>query len=471
MNAGQYPDTGSEINATAVLFPVTITSGIGPLSPADLAGMINVFPFSGGLLLVLGIVSAVPVGLVAHGLRSRSGKGAKANGWPAIWQACIPIWRSRVPGCRFIPYKRPAALSGKWIRILADIAASRYALRMEPNAVQNAFDTWRSLVHEAGASLEDGRVTGLPAPRTDSTGAAWMVPLVDRAWLAFRGEDARRFLHDQLTSGVADVDDSEMRLAAYCGPHGRALALLRVTGNAGELLVEMPGSLAETIARRLAMFVLRADVRIEPIAELAALGCWGEAAPDLLASRGMPVPDRPFAAGSDGQTTVTRLPGAAPRFQLTGPPASVTGAWQEWRTTASPVNTDGWQLQDIRAGLPDLGPETTDQFLPQSLALEHWHALSYRKGCFPGQEVIARAHYRGRLKRHLYHARVENPPPAPGDDVLDGTGRRAGNIISAAPVPGKGSELLAVLHERAESGCRLGSDTGTPLLDLAPVAP
>ncbi len=262
--------------------------------------------------------------------------------------------------------------------MVADVAASRYAFPMEPNPTQNASDTWHSLLNEAGATLENGRVAGLPAPRTDSAGGPWMVPLADRAWLAFRGEDARRFLHDQLTSGVADIDESEMRLAAYCGPHGRALALVRVTGDAGELRVEMPASLAEAIARRLAMFVLRDDVSIEPVARVTALVCWGETAPDLLASFGLPVPDRPFVARGHGQSIVTRLPGAVPRFQLTGPPASVTGTWQEWRSSAVPANTDGWQLQDIRAGLPDLGPETTDQFLPQSLALEHWRALSYR---------------------------------------------------------------------------------------------
>lgn len=324
---------------------------------------------------------------------------------------------------------------------------------------------WRPLLEEAGARLDGDRVSGMPHPGGDPA----MVPLLDRAWLTFRGSDARQFLHDQLTAGVADIADSEMRLAAYCGPQGRVLALFRVTGESADgLRVELPAALAESISRRLKMFVLRADVRIEQAGDVTVLGCWGAGVPRLLQSGNLPVPDQPFRVGRHHEISVTRLPGPAPRFQLTGPPSSVAEVWRQWRTDARPVNTADWQCQDVQAGLPDIGTDTTDQFLPQSLGLEHWHAVSLRKGCYPGQEVIARAHYRGRLKRHLYRAVCEGAGPGPGMDVVDDGGKRVGTIVSAAPDPEGNTLVLAVLHERAGTGCRLGGETRQELRNLQP---
>lgn len=324
---------------------------------------------------------------------------------------------------------------------------------------------WRSLLEEAGARLDGDRVSGMPHPGGDPA----MVPLLDRAWLTFRGSDARQFLHDQLTAGVADIPDSEMRLAAYCTPQGRVLALFRVTGEAADgLRVELPAALVESISRRLKMFVLRADVRIEQADELTALGCWGDGVPRLLGSSDLPVPDEPFQVGRRHDISVTRLPGPAARFQLTGPPALVTGIWQQWRTDVRPANTADWQYLDVQAGLPDIGADTTDQLLPQSLGLEHWHAVSLRKGCYPGQEVIARAHYRGRLKRHLYRAVCEGPEPDPGTDLVDDAGKRVGTIVSAAPGPEGDTLVLAVLHERAGAGCRLGAEAQQKMRNLQP---
>jgi folate-binding protein YgfZ len=297
-----------------------------------------------------------------------------------------------------------------------------------------------------------------------------MVPLLDRAWLIFRGSDARQFLHDQLTAGVADIPDSETRLASYCSPQGRVLALFRVTGDADDgLRVELPAALAESISRRLKMFVLRADVRIEHAADITALGCWGDGVIRPLESSDLPVPDGPFQVGRRHDISVTRLPGPTPRFQLTGPPAWVTEIWQQWRTEARPANTVDWQYLDVQAGLPDIGTDTTDQFLPQSLGLEHWHAVSLRKGCYPGQEVIARAHYRGRLKRHLYRAVCEGAGPDPGMDVVDDGGKRVGTIVSAAPGPEGNTLVLAVMHERASAGCRLGAEAQPGLRNIEPV--
>lgn len=332
----------------------------------------------------------------------------------------------------------------------------------DPDATTPLTDPWARALERAGASLENGRVTGFE-PHLPCTAAARMTPLLERAWLNLSGADAVGFLHDQLTAGIRDLDGSAMRLAAYCNARGRVLALFRVTREAGDLLVELPAALAESMARRLGMFVLRARVRIEHRTDRTALGVWGAEAPGLLEERGLPVPGSVFGHAAAGVVGVTRLPGRDPRFQVAGEAAAVTACWEAWLGTAAAATTDEWTMQDILEGLPDIVPSTSDLLLPQSLGLEAWDALSYSKGCYPGQEVIARLHYRGRLKRHLHEARVHGDPPVAGTEVLDRDGGRAGVIVSAAAESGGGAKLLAVLREDTVTGCRLAME-GRPLL-------
>lgn len=328
-------------------------------------------------------------------------------------------------------------------------------------------DPWARALERAGASREDGRVTGFE-PRPSGAAAARMTPLMDRAWLTLSGADAVGFLHDQLTAGIRDLDESAMRLAAYCNARGRVLALFRVTREAGDLLVELPAALAESMARRLGMFVLRARVRIEHRTDRTALGVWGREAPGLLEERGFPVPGSVFGHAAAGAVGVTRLPGRDPRFQVAGEAAAVTACWEAWLGRAEAATTDEWMMLDILEGLPDIDSSTSDLFLPQSLGLEAWGALSFSKGCYPGQEVIARLHYRGRLKRHLHAARVDGDPPVAGTEVVDRDGGRAGVIVSAAAEPGGGAKLLAVLRENAATGCRLAIEGQPPLAGVKP---
>lgn len=337
------------------------------------------------------------------------------------------------------------------------------------NHLPQRLEPWRPHLERAGARLEGQRITAIDGGAGMSA-AIRMTPLLDRTWLDFTGAEAVGFLHDQLTIGVSDLDGRSVRLAAYCNAQGRVLALLRVARRDGGLRAELPAELADPIARRLGMFVLRADVRIEEASDVTALGVWGEGAGDLLAGAGMTAPGESFERHRHDTLAVTRLPGPEPRFQVEGPLEAVTARWEEWLEKAAPATSADWRLLDIRAGLPDITGATADRFLPQSLGLERWHALSFRKGCYPGQEVIARLHYRGRLKRHLYRARVPGTRAGPGTEVLDGDGNRTGTIVGAAgEASGRGALVLAVLSERAGSSCHLADSPEARLKELARV--
>lgn len=311
-------------------------------------------------------------------------------------------------------------------------------------------------------------LTRSDAPGTTG-GLAW---LTQRAWLRASGADAGRFLHAQVSADLDTLGPDRVQPAAYCGPQGRVLAVPRFLRDGNQWLVELPSGLLSSVLQRLRLFVLREDVRLEPEERLGALGCWGEGALDRMAGAAGTPPRKAFECVTMDDVHCLRMPGAEPRFQLLGPRRALDAWWQRLAGSLPAGAAADWRLADIEAGLADVGPETADRHLPQSLGLERWDIVNYRKGCYPGQEVIARLHYRGRLKRRLHRATVDGPAPAPGTPVVDERGEHVGEVILAAPTGPDLSRLLAVLHERAAGlECRVGDRDAPPLRELTDVIP
>ncbi len=255
------------------------------------------------------------------------------------------------------------------------------------------------------------------------------------ASVAVRGADAAEFLHAQLTSDVATLAPGRLALSAWCTPRGQVrnlLWLVRHTGGARFSLVAPAGE-ADGLARRLRAFVLRAKVEVERTGD-RVLGAAGPGSEAFVAGRVGRVPVPGSAAESGGRVAI-RPPGGPDRFLVLGPdplPAGIPDA--------------DWRRLEIAAGIAWLTDETRESFLPQMLNLDLLGALSFEKGCFPGQEIIARTRYLGRLKRRLYRGRVEaGESPMAGDPVRSGD-RSAGTIVaSERDDTGAGYELLAVV--------------------------
>jgi hypothetical protein len=163
--------------------------------------------------------------------------------------------------------------------------------------------------------------------------------------------------------------------------------------------------------------------------------------------------------------------GARPRALALVPPGEAAALWERVRGAARPVGLDPWRLTEVQAGVPEVLPENADAFVPQMVNLNLIDGVSFTKGCYSGQEVVARMQYLGKLKRRMYRARVDvAEPPAPGTD-LHAPGQpgdqAVGRVVSAVPAPGGGVELLAVVQiETAESApLHLGAVDG-PRLEL-----
>ncbi|MGD8957540.1 MAG: folate-binding protein, partial [Chromatiaceae bacterium] len=277
------------------------------------------------------------------------------------------------------------------------------------------------------------------------------------------GPDARTFLQGQLTNDIHAVTAERAQISSYCSPKGRMLGSFWIFQRDEDLFLLLPKVRLDAVLKRLRMFILRAQVLVEDASDtLARFGIAGECAAALLPV--VPTEDR--ASITRDEITVFRMPGDRPRFGVVGPDSRLTPIWDQAATQATPTNTDFWALMDIRAGLPNVLEETVEAFVPQMVNLQLIDGVSFSKGCYTGQEVVARMQYLGKLKRRMYRARVDaNEPPAPGSEVFAANGdadTAVGRIVDAAPSPDGGFEVLAVLQiSSAETDqLRLGEAIG-----------
>jgi len=291
--------------------------------------------------------------------------------------------------------------------------------------------------------------------------------LAQYGMLSCTGDEARAFLHAQLTNDIAGLGADAARRAGWCSAKGRLLATFLVLPQENGFLLQLSQDLAAPVAKRLAMFILRAKAKLTDVSGTwTQFGIWGAAAEERLAALGLHAPAAELGILRGTDSIVVRV--GAQRFLLALPAARRAQAL----AALGDAGSGAWALQEIRAGWPMVVQATQDLFVPQMVNLERLGAVDFKKGCYPGQEVVARTQYRGVLKRRMIRARVA-APAVPAADVFaeDLPGQASGAVANAAPVPEGGCELLAVVQiSSLESGSalRLGAPDG-PRLELLPL--
>lgn len=273
-----------------------------------------------------------------------------------------------------------------------------------------------------------------------------LTKLDDLTAIAVRGPDAARFLQGQLSQDLGDLRDGDALLAGLHNPQGRCMAVLRVLRiSDDQLLLVLPLELAESIRALLTRYVLRARVKLTDAGTTWRI--YGLTGPDAAAA------------------TSTRLSIPVDAEQMRYLVLAPRG---EPMPEGDPAPRDEWRLEDIRAGLPELRPATSGQFVAQMLNLDLLGGISFTKGCYTGQEVIARAHYRGQVKRRVQRFGTDSAEwLAPGARVHLSDGRAA-QIVMAAPTPEGGQEFLAVttVPGAAVAPAASAPEDGTPVAEL-----
>ncbi len=271
-----------------------------------------------------------------------------------------------------------------------------------------------------------------------------------------RGAEAGKFLHGQLSNDFSMLGLSQARLAGFCSAKGRLQASFIAWKLAhDELLLVCAASVLPATLKRLSMFVLRLQCKLsDATGEVGLHGLVGPTAEALLA--GLAVWEKREVDGA----SLVRLP-------------DVNGLQRGLQSSALPLpagpalSLDAWRWLEVQSGLPTIEAATVDQFVPQMLNYELVGGVDFKKGCYPGQEVVARSQYRGTIKRRMFLFDCE-AAAAPGQEVFHSgePGQPAGMVANAAPQPGgAGSSLLVEVKLAAlnDGSLHLGSPQG-PIL-------
>ncbi|MBL8450198.1 MAG: folate-binding protein YgfZ [Dechloromonas sp.] len=331
---------------------------------------------------------------------------------------------------------------------------------------------WRPILETAGAvcgpdSNEIDHFGDAAAESAAARDATVVVPLLHLGVIGIEGDDAKSFLHNQLTSDINHLGEAGAQHSAWCTAKGRMLASFLVWRQGEGYRLALAAELVSDLAKRFRMYILRAKATVTDLSgTLLLIGLSGPRAAEALSAAGLPKPDGVLEVGVEGDTRVMRLD--ADRLVVAVPEHQAAAAWAALTAIARPAGTGAWRWLDVRAGLPLVTGATREEFVPQMADFEKIGGVSFHKGCYPGQEVVARTQYLGKVKRHLY--RVSCPAPlVAGCDLHspDNPDQASGKIVLAAPSPAGGYEALAVVQSNFSSNLRLGSQEGIPVEAVA----
>ncbi|APV52183.1 hypothetical protein BWI17_22420 [Betaproteobacteria bacterium GR16-43] len=296
----------------------------------------------------------------------------------------------------------------------------------------------------------------------------FVADLSHNAVLAVSGDDARAFLHGQFTNDVEALKVGDAQWNSWLTAKGRILATFLLVRRSGHFVMMLPAEIAAPIAKRLRMFVLRSKVAIEDVT--ANQPRWGIAGPGsrpLVSAWWDAVPE-PMQSTEREDVLCVGL--EAERFLVVAPLAMAEPIRAILLPGTVAAGPEAWDAANIRAGVPTILAATQEAFTPQMVNFELIGGVNFKKGCYPGQEIVARTHYRGGLKRRMALAHFAGAEaPKPGDSLYSIAfgDQAAGQVANVAPSPTGGYDALIVAQlESLDSGdLRLGSLTG-PALEL-----
>ncbi|MDH4274719.1 MAG: folate-binding protein YgfZ [Gammaproteobacteria bacterium] len=334
---------------------------------------------------------------------------------------------------------------------------------------------WLDFLLQQGAKTEDQLIIHFGDPKKERLAArdgTVLCPLTCHGLLAARGEDSVTFLQGQFSNDIRNISVSHSQLNAYNSPKGRVLALMRVFRRDDAYFLRVHSSLFDAVLRRLRMFIMRAKVTLENESEkISGIGLSGPNAAELLAPFCATLPAQTNASVTINNYTIIRVAGTPSRFEIYAPNAALIALWQHLTPHATAASPGTWRWLDIMHGIPEVVSETSDTFVLQMINLHALDGVSFTKGCYTGQEIVARMYYLGKLKKRMYRAYLPGVTiPKPGMEIFEsGTenDQSVGQVVDARVSPDDGCDVLAVIQVTSAEGRTLlmGSRKG-PALEL-----
>jgi tRNA-modifying protein YgfZ len=311
-----------------------------------------------------------------------------------------------------------------------------------------------------------------PADYEAATAAGAYMPLPQFGVIDIKGEDAASFLHNQVTNDVQHLDASTARLAGYCSPKGRLLGSFLMWRTADAVRLLIAHDVQAAVQKRLSMFVLRSKAKLsDATPELAAIGFAGDVRAALSGIFDA-LPDGVHVKVDGPHGVLIRVPDAQrrPRFLWVGPKADVEAHLPKLDEKLRRAPAELWDWLDIHAGEPRITHATVEQFVPQMVNYDVLGAVNFKKGCYPGQEIVARSQYRGTLKRRTALAHGDTATPGAELFHSDDPGQPCGMVVNAAPAPDGGVDCLVEIKLAAldNGAVHVGAADG-PALTFLPL--
>ncbi|CAK0767301.1 tRNA-modifying protein YgfZ [Gammaproteobacteria bacterium] len=337
---------------------------------------------------------------------------------------------------------------------------------------------WKNFLMTEGAEFKDEIVIHFGNPdqeRAIVVNGNTMADLSHKGLIKVEGSDAITFLQGQMTCDIHDAESGLSKLGAWCNAKGRVRITFRVFQLGEGFYLELPNECVEETIKQLRKYILRSKVLLRDASQdWIRLGCSGPSIEDGLRQIFPTLPGVPDKMTHEGTFTIIRLRGIHPRFEIFGKNDALTKLWNTLKVRTATIGAETWSILEILSGVPEITRATTESFVPHMLNLPEIGAVSFSKGCYTGQEVVARMQYLGKSKRHLYLARIAGgEPPQPGDSLWipsEDREQHPGTIINCAPSPEGGFLILAVIaaSDVRKGEIRLHAATG-PLLEFHPL--
>lgn len=314
---------------------------------------------------------------------------------------------------------------------------------------------WKNDLKSAGAEFDDLGVVSFGSPireRAMALSGNLYTDLSHLDLVGVSGEDAEKLLQGQFTNDVREVDEARAQPNAWCNPKGRVLFGFDLFQRDGSYYLALPSGQAAAAVARLKMFVLMSKVNVvDASGQWLRLGCSGPGiVAELDKALGAPPPADDYAVATIAGLTLIRMPGVVPRYQVFGDLEPMRRLRERLDVDCTGVGRTVWRLLEIEAGVAVVEAANQEAFVPQMVNLHSLGGVSFNKGCYTGQEVVARMQYLGKLKRRMYRAHVEAATApvegeelwAPKADSAQGVGR----VVNVAESSEGRYELLAVVR-------------------------
>ena len=326
---------------------------------------------------------------------------------------------------------------------------------------------WFEFAAKQGATIDNDQVVawGNSEPSAYSVDRTCICDLSPLGVIRASGEEAQSFLHGQFTNDLGQVTPTTGQLSSYCNPKGRVLSIFHIYQEDDSYCLVLPRDVIEATINKLNMFRLMAKVDMSDESDERVLfGIAGGDTESVLGDLDIVVPKEINCCIQDKEITLIRLPSESTRVLLVSSADAAIPVWEQL-SARLPIATSGlWDLHDIHSGIPKVIAGTSETFIPQMVNLELIDGVNFSKGCYPGQEVVARTHYLGKPNRRMYRVHVADAnAPEPGTNIFspEDETQPVGKIVTAQKIS-SGTSALAVLRteKKDDENLHLGSVTG-----------